>query len=78
MTHFIQRWMFSTNHKDIGSMYFIFYAFSNVLGSCFSLLIRMECAQHGNQILGGNHQQYSHTNYRSNVPYDFFRGDASA
>ena len=55
----IVRWLFSTNHKNIGTLYFIFGAFSGVLGFIVSMAMRLELSQAGDAFLGANYQLYN-------------------
>lgn len=53
------RWLYSTNAKDIGTLYLIFAVFAAMIGTAFSMLIRMELTAPGVQYLNGDHQLYN-------------------
>ncbi|MBT4879403.1 MAG: cytochrome c oxidase subunit I [Alphaproteobacteria bacterium] len=54
-----KRWLLSTNHKDIGTLYFIYAIVGGLLGGVLSMVIRYQLAVPGSHLLGDNHQLYN-------------------
>jgi cytochrome c oxidase subunit 1 len=52
---FVRRWLYSTNHKDIGTMYLIFSIVAALIGSGISVFMRMELASPGVQYMADGH-----------------------
>lgn len=50
----LERWFLSSNAKDIGVLYLIFALFSGLLGTAFSVLIRLELSGPGVQYIADN------------------------
>lgn len=59
LNKFIIRWIFSTNHKDIGTLYLIFAIVSGVAGSFLSFYIRLLLASPNSTILFYNNHFYN-------------------
>nr|QBC73589.1 cytochrome c oxidase subunit 1 [Saccharomyces uvarum] len=55
----VQRWLYSTNAKDIAVLYFMLAIFSGMAGTAMSLIIRLELAAPGSQYLQGNAQLFN-------------------
>ena len=52
-------WLNSTNAKEIGTLYLIFSVFAGMIGTAFSVLIRLELSSPGVQYLQGDHQLFN-------------------
>ena len=54
-----RRFVYSTNHKDIGTMYLIFAIVAGIIGGGMSVLFRAELGAPGDGILGGDYHMYN-------------------
>ena len=54
ITMWKERWFLSSNAKDIGTLYLMFALFSGLIGTSFSVLIRLELSGPGVQYIADN------------------------
>ncbi len=54
-----RRWILSTNHKDIGTLYLIFAVMAGLLGGFLSMVMRAQLACPGSPVFGTHYQLYN-------------------
>ena len=65
------RYVYSTNHKDIGTMYLVFAIIAGVIGGFLSIMMRIELAEPGIQIFPWPGAKWSMARYgrcRASMP----------
>jgi cytochrome c oxidase subunit 1 len=56
---FVRRWLMSTNHKDIGTLYLTFATCAGLIGGTLSVLMRWQLMTPGSHLFGADHQAYN-------------------
>ena len=56
---FLVRWVYSTNHKDIGTLYLTSAFIAGVIGMIFSIVFRAELMAPGAQVLGDDYHMFN-------------------
>jgi cytochrome c oxidase subunit I len=56
---FVRRWLLSTNHKDIGTLYLAFAICAGLIGGTLSVIMRLNLMTPGDRLFHDNHQLYN-------------------